>query len=100
MNAIPNKFLPIGTVVLLKGAKKRLMISGFAVTSKEDNKMWDYCGCAYPEGIMTLENISLFDHEQIEKIFHMGLSDDEEENFKKSLNEYVNNPEAFNNKNN
>ena len=30
-----DKFLPIGTVVLLKGGKKRVMIIGFCAMAKE-----------------------------------------------------------------
>ena len=44
-----DKYLPIGTVVLLKDAKKRVMITGFAVKGKETgDKMYDYMGCMYP----------------------------------------------------
>lgn len=100
MNAIPEKFLPIGTVVLLKGAKKRIMISGFVVISKDDNKIWDYCGCAYPEGIITLEQTCLFNHDQIGKIFHMGLlDDDEQKELQKELQNIMESPDNYLNKN-
>ena len=35
---IPNKYLPIGTVVMLKGGTKRVMIAGFCTiqNQKED----------------------------------------------------------------
>jgi len=37
-----NKFLPIGTIVLLKDATKRLMITGFCVVPNEDkNKIFE-----------------------------------------------------------
>lgn len=81
-----EKFLPIGTVVLLKGATKRLMITGFcSVANENKNEMFDYCGCLYPEGILTSEQTALFNHDQIEKIFAIGYSDDEEKNFKTKL---------------
>ena len=84
---IKEKFLPIGTVVLLKGATRRIMITGFcSIDSDNREKMWDYCGCLYPEGVLSSTQSCLFNHEQIEKIYHMGLSDDEEEiRFKKNL---------------
>ena len=70
MNNNLGRFLPLGTVVLLKGAKKRLMITGFCSFDEEKkDKMYDYTGCLYPEGIITSKQMALFDHSQIEKIF-------------------------------
>ena len=84
---IKEKFLPIGTVVLLKGATRRIMITGFcSIDSDNREKMWDYCGCLYPEGVLSSTQSCLFNHKKKEKIYHMGLSDDEEEiRFKKNL---------------
>ncbi len=86
MNNNLGRFLPLGTVVLLKGAKKRLMITGFCSFDEEKkDKMYDYTGCLYPEGIITSKQMALFDHSQIEKIFYLGLRDNEEIEFKKKL---------------
>lgn len=88
---IPEKYLPIGTVVMLKGGSKRAMITGFCVTGEENKeKMFDYAGCIYPEGVVSSKQILLFDHNQIEAIYHMGLIDDEEKQFKQKLVEVVN----------
>ena len=83
-----NKYLPIGSVVKLKDGKKRLMITGFLPieNNNKEEKVWDYCGCLYPEGIIESKNNYLFDHSQIEEIHFMGLIDEEEETFKKNLN--------------
>ena len=87
---VGEKFLPIGTVVMLKGGSKRVMISGFCSVAENDpNKMWDYSGCIYPEGFLSSNQTCLFDHEQIEKVYHLGLIDDEEEEFKKNLKEVL-----------
>jgi len=86
-----EKYLPIGSVVLLKGAKKRIMVIGFAAQSKETgDKIFDYMGCLYPEGILSSEQNLLFDHDQIDKIFYMGYSDEEEKELKNKLNEVMN----------
>ena len=92
MKEVKEKFLPIGTVVMLAGGSKRLMITGFgAVTESNKEKIWDYSGCIYPEGFLSSEQICLFNHEQIEKIYYLGLAEDEEEKaFKKTLNEISN----------
>lgn len=81
-----EKFLPIGTVVMLKGGKKRLMITGFCMIDKKNSaKMFDYSGCLYPEGVVSTDQTALFDHEQIEKIYFVGYSDQEENTFKTQL---------------
>lgn len=85
-----EKFLPIGTVVMLKGGKKRVMVTGFCVSPDEDkNKVYDYSGCLYPEGIIKSNQILLFNHDQIEKIYYMGYVDEEEKTFKKNLGEVL-----------
>lgn len=91
MEKVGKKFLPIGTVVMLKGGKKRVMITGFcAMEGRDRTKMWDYSGCMYPEGFLSSNQTCLFNHDQIEKVYHLGLADDEEEKkFKKSLDELI-----------
>lgn len=91
MNEIGEKFLPIGTVVMLKNGTKRVMITGFcAVENNENLKMWDYSGCMYPEGFLSSDETCLFDHNQIEKVYHLGLAEDEEEKeFKEKLKELI-----------
>lgn len=86
-----DKFLPVGTVVLLKGGKKRVMIIGFCAMAKErEGKIFDYCGCIYPEGLMASNQTCMFDHDQIEKVFYKGLVDEEETAFKNKLNNLIN----------
>lgn len=86
MEEIGEKYLPIGTVVMLAGGTKRVMITGFCAVEEEDKrKIWDYSGCMYPEGFLSSDQTCLFDHSQIEKIYHLGLEDDEEEEFKNTL---------------
>lgn len=82
-----DKYLPIGSVVMLNNAKKRVMIIGFKLINKNDgNKQFDYVGVLYPEGMVNLGYNMLFNHDQIEKIYYLGLIDDEEKEFKKKLN--------------
>lgn len=71
--------LPIGSVVLLKESEKRVMIMGFCQAKPEDtSKIYDYCGCLYPEGYIDSEKIFLFDHGQIDKIYSLGYMDEEQ----------------------
>ena len=90
-----EKYWPIGTVVLLKGGKKRAMITGFCSVAQENqDKIYDYSGCVYPEGYLSSNQVCLFDHDQIEKIFFVGFEDEEEKSFKEKLNTIVANLEA------
>ncbi len=85
-----EKYLPIGTVVILKGGTKRIMITGFCcMDEKHPEKMYDYCGLLYPEGYVLKNQMLLFDHDKIEKIFYLGLNDDENKKFHANLKEYL-----------
>lgn len=90
MNNVGEKYLPIGTVVMLKGGSKRVMITGFCSMAAEDEAvMFDYSGCMYPEGFLSSDQTALFNHEQIERVYHLGLVDEEEQKFKSTLNVLV-----------
>lgn len=81
-----EKFLPIGTVVLLKEATKRLMITGYcSAKPDEPNKVYDYVAMLFPEGNLAGEDVALFNHDQIGTIVHMGLEDDEFKTLEKDI---------------
>ena len=74
-----KKELPIGTVVMLVGGSKKVMITGYRSKNADADKVFDYNGCVFPEGLM--ENIyCLFDASQIEDVIYMGLESDEKNN--------------------
>ena len=89
---IKEKFLPIGTVVMLKGGSKRLMIIGFCMEAKQNNKnvKFDYAGCLFPEGIIDSNEFALFNHDQIEKVYNEAYSDEITKKFISSLVEFNN----------
>ena len=76
-----DKYLPIGSVVLLKNGTKRVMIYGRKQIHIETGKEWDYLACLYPEGNINEEFIYLFNHDQIDKVYYLGYRDDEEVKF-------------------
>ncbi len=80
-----EKYLPIGSVVLLKNGQKRLMITGFCVVPNNSKEEYDYSGCLYPEGMLSSDEVAVFNHDQIAKVYSAGYSDDEEKEFKKKL---------------
>jgi hypothetical protein len=79
------ELLPIGSVVLLKGADKRLMIYGVKQINEEDNKEYDYIACLYPEGNIGVEYNYLFNHGEIEEIDFIGYMDAEFQLFRDSF---------------
>lgn len=90
MNNIGEKYLPLGTVVLLEGGTKRVMITGFATASSDDpDLIYDYAGCMYPQGFITSNQTILFDHDQIQKIYHFGLIDPEWVEFQDNLKKFL-----------
>ena len=79
-------FLPIGSVVLLKGGTKRVMITGFcSIDNKDNTKVYDYTGCLYPEGIINSNEMRLFDKDEIDKVYFRGFEDQEQIDFQKIL---------------
>lgn len=84
-----KNLLPIGSVVLLKEGKKRLMIYGInQKTGNGDN--YDYLGCLYPEGNISPEHTYLFNHEDIEGVFFVGFMDPEFSLYRNQLKEVMN----------
>lgn len=87
-----EKYLPIGSVVLLKNATKKLMITGFCVKPDDkDDIIYDYVGCLYPEGVISSKENCVFNHKQIDKIFFEGYISPEENEFKAKLSEAIKN---------
>ncbi len=92
-----DKFLPIGTVVLLKGGKKEVMITSYCIFPnntelkdgkevKPQRKMYEYGGCIYPEGILDSNMVCAFNHNQIEKVCHVGYETDAQKELSRVLN--------------
>lgn len=94
-----EKFLPIGTVVLLKGGKREIMITSYCImptgevydkTGKIENpekKVFDYGACFYPEGMVVSDQIFAFNHDQIDRICYMGYETDKQKELSKMIND-------------
>lgn len=80
--------LPIGSVVLLKGAEKRLMIFGVCQTDNETKKEYDYLGVLYPEGNIGDDMKFMFNHSDIDRIDFKGYHDSERAEFLTNLQAY------------
>ena len=93
-----EKFLPIGTVVLLKGGKREIMIVSYCIMPNGDvydkdgkvdaeGKMYDYGACFYPEGMVTSDQLFAFNHEQIERVCFKGYETEAQKKFSDTIKE-------------
>ena len=89
VDKMENKFLPLGSVVLLKDAKRPIVVIGYTVVEEGNTEIWDYLGCAYPIGVIDPGKNLLFQRNQIEKVLHTGYTDDEGNQFLDQLTESV-----------
>jgi len=85
------KYLPIGSVVVLKGGEKKLMIFGRYQKDTANDTVYDYVGCPYPEGNIGTKATFLFNHEDIAWIHWLGMSDEEDEALTDKLKELPSN---------
>lgn len=93
-----ERFLPIGTVVMLNGGKKEIMITSYCIfpTNAEykdgkrvaaERKMYEYGGCIYPEGVIDSNLTCAFNHDQIAEVLYMGYETDKQKELSKVLND-------------
>lgn len=79
-----TKLLPMGSVVKLKEATKKMFIVGIAQESQ--GKRYDYLGMLYPEGFIGNEYTFLFNHNDIDEVAFIGYIDTEHQVFRNNLN--------------
>lgn len=77
--------LPIGSVVLLKGGNKKIMICGRIQAQAGKNTIYDYSACFFPEGIVDPANMFFFNRGAIEKVFFIGCQDQDELDFQHNV---------------
>ena len=69
-----SDYLPIGSVVLLNGMNKRVLIYG-RMQQNSNGHIYDYVGCLFPEGIQDSKIVQLFNHDDIQVVFSLGYQD-------------------------
>lgn len=77
-----NQLLPIGSVVTLEGATKKLMVIGITIENEDDGKTYDYIGIPYPEGYIDSDTMFLFFHKDIDTVNYIGYVDAESQTFR------------------
>ena len=68
-------FLPLGSIVILKGALKKLMIVNRANLVKD--QYFDYGAILYPEGMID-GNLAYFSNDDIFKVISKAYTDDDD----------------------
>ena len=85
-------YLPLGSVVLLKGATQKLVVVGRGLNVNNEKKgkqfFFDYAGVPYPQGL-TGDQMMYFNADTISKVFHEGFKDDDDHIITDEINEYL-----------
>ena len=85
-----KEILPLGSIVLLHGGNKKIMICGRIQEDKKTGRIFDYAACYYPEGILDPSELFLFQHEDIAHVAFTGLQDSDEFAFRAFMEEKLN----------
>ncbi|WP_163527037.1 DUF4176 domain-containing protein [Halobacillus ihumii] len=84
-----EELLPIGTVVTLEFVEQAVMIYGRKQEQANNDKIWDYVACPYPQGHISNDTNVFFDHSQIREVVHQGLITDGEIAFRRELKKLI-----------
>lgn len=80
--------LPIGSVVMLKGGQKKVMVFGIKQSDGDNETIeYDYVAVMYPEGNLGTEYQFLFNHNEISEVFFRGYEDASRDEFIQQLTE-------------
>lgn len=79
-NDISN-LLPLGSIVKLDSADKKVMIIGVCPQSKNELSEMvinDYIGVLYPEGYISSDFFMVFDRDKVSEVVHIGYEQGDE----------------------
>ena len=65
------------------------MIIGRLQANPKTKNLYDYAGCPWPEGYMDKEHCYVFNHDDIDLLYYLGMQDIEEFNFRFKLDEAI-----------
>ena len=80
-----DNLLPVGSVITLTEATKKIMIIGTGVKREEDDTLYDYVGVPFPEGYIDSEILLLFMHDDIERVDFLGYINSEVQFYRNQL---------------
>lgn len=85
---ISATFLPLGSVVTVRGDAKKYMIYGRAQKSLDNGRVYDYIACEYPQGTLDTNQAVLFNTTDILKVYYIGFQDEEEMSYNQALSDF------------
>lgn len=85
-----QSFLPLGSVVILKGGVQKVLIISRALNVKKDEQMFffDYGGVPYPEGLVS-DQMAYFNADAVNKVVFEGYRDEEDEAMQDNIRQYL-----------
>lgn len=85
-----DKYLALGSIVLVKGNVKKLMIvaRGVLAGKEPEKKLFDYGAVLYPEGLMD-ERLIFLNHGDIYKVVAEGYSDSDDEIMNENIKNWI-----------
>lgn len=85
-----SNFLPLGSVVMLKGGSQPLMIVAWATAQVVNGQdyYFDYAGVLYPQGLIG-DKLAFFQNSGIDTVLFQGYRTVESERFGSLLDEYI-----------
>ena len=83
-----NTYLAIGSIVMLKGEGKKIMVIGYCGLDG-NGKASDYMGVTYPEGYMNADSIIGFNEIEVLQVLHEGYKDVEQDRYFNELSAFL-----------
>lgn len=85
-----KEYLPLGSIVLLRGGAHRVMIiaRGMNMKRNDETYFFDYAAVPYPDGL-TNDQLIYFNKDGINKVYFHGYKDDEDDIVVTALQEYL-----------
>ena len=83
-----TRYLPIGSVVLLRGGAKKLMVIGYFGIEPNGDQV-EYMGVTYPEGYLDYREIIGFNKVEVQEVLFEGYKDIEQNNLFTQLDAYA-----------
>lgn len=83
-------FLPVGSVVIIKGNVRKIMVVARGVMTKINDEMmlFDYGAVLYPDGLIN-EKIIYFNHKDIHSVVFKGFEDSDEILMRENINNWI-----------
>lgn len=81
------RWLPIGTVAVVKGFDGPLVVAGVRVQNPETGGYWDYLGFPYPMGFSAGSAARYFNADMVASVRQLGLCDADSMRFNHEIGE-------------